>query len=316
VSAAPVLRWRRLGAIALLLLPPQAAGRASAKEAPVFGTGTRLVVLHATVKNARGELVTDLGKDAFSLYEDGKAQEISQFRRDDVPVSLGLLIDNSGSMRKLRTRVERAALDCVRASNPRDEVFVLNFADRLHLDVPFTNDPQVLEAGIGRTDAIGGTALRDALKEGAEYLDRHGRRDRKVLLAITDGNDNASVVTIDTIRRLVEQHGIVIYAIGLLGEEAPSVARRAHQELARLTELSGGVAYYASLPEELDAAALGIARQIRSQYTIGFVPSERSLDGSYRQLRLEARGPERLYVQTRAGYRATAASGPAAAADR
>jgi len=119
------------------------------------------------------------------------------FRRDDVPVSLGLLIDNSGSMRTLRSRVETAALALARASNPEDEIFVLNFNDKARIDVPFTSDVGVLEAGIGRVDSIGGTAMRDALDLAQAYLSEHGTRDRKVLLVITDGIDNASVVTRD-----------------------------------------------------------------------------------------------------------------------
>jgi len=290
----------RLAVSAVVLL----LGAVATADAPVFRAETRLVMLHVTVRNARGELVTDLGQDGFSVYENGKPQAIAQFRRDDVPVSLGLLLDNSGSMRKLRPRMEQAALACVRASNPQDEVFVLDFADKARVDVPFTSDPRVLEAGIARADSIGGTAMLDALDAGASYLSRDGERDRKVLLLITDGNDNASVTSMDEVRKEVEQHDVVIFAIGLLTEEASSVARHAQHELGRLAELSGGVAYYETGPEDLEATALSIARQIRSQYTIGYVPSDRSLDGSFRKLRVVARGRERLSVQTRAGYRA------------
>jgi Ca-activated chloride channel homolog len=298
---APVLSGpRRLAGTALVLL----LGAGAAAETPVFRSEGRLVVLHVTVRNARGELVTDLQQDGFSVYENGKPQVIAQFRRDDVPVSLGLLLDNSGSMRRLRSRMERAALACVRASNPQDEAFVLDFADKARVDVPFTSDPRVLEAGIARADSIGGTAMLDALDAGAAYLSRDGKRDRKVLLLITDGNDNASVTSMDAVRKEVEQHDVVIYAIGLLTEEGSSTARRAQHELGRLAELSGGVAYCETGPEDLEATALSIARQIRSQYTIGYVPSDQSLDGSYRKLRVVARGRERLSVQTRAGYRA------------
>src|SRR5882672_11037289 len=130
---------------------------------PAFRAETRLVVVHATVRNARGELVTTLERGAFTVYEDGKRQPITLFRRDDVPVSLGLLIDNSGSMRTLRQKVEAAALAFARACNPRDEFFVVNFADTPRLDVPLTGDVHALEAGIARVDAIGGTAMYDAL---------------------------------------------------------------------------------------------------------------------------------------------------------
>ena len=296
---------RSFRALAFLLLSLLA--RAAGAQAPVYRAETKLVVLQATVRNARGELVTSLGQDAFTVYENGRKQPIEVFRREDIPVSLGILIDNSGSMKKLRGSVEAAALSCVRASNPKDEVFVLNFADKIRVDVPFTSDLQVLEAGIGRVDSIGGTAMHDAVQAAAGYLREHAQQDRKALLLITDGFDNASATTLDQIKTLVEQGDMVIYAIGLLGEEAASKARRAHDELDELTSLSGGVAYYPANVESLEDVAIGIARQIRSQYTLAYVPSEASLDGSYRKLRVVAKGAESLAVRTRAGYRAAAA---------
>jgi Ca-activated chloride channel family protein len=135
----------------------------AALQLPAFRAETRLVVVHATVRNDHGELVTNLTKDAFAVYENGKRQTIALFRSDDVPVSLGLLIDNSGSMRTKRSRVEAASLAFARASNPRDEIFVLNFADKPRIDVHFTSDVRQLEAGIARVDSIGGTAMRDAV---------------------------------------------------------------------------------------------------------------------------------------------------------
>ena len=280
---------------------------------PVFPAETRLVVLQATVKNPRGELVTNLGRDAFTVYEDGKAQPIAVFRAQDIPVSLGILIDNSGSMRALRAKVEQAALTCVRASNPEDEVFVLNFADKAVIDVPLTGDVTAIQSGIRRVDSIGGTALRDAVALGTAYVTEHGRRERKVLLVLSDGKDNASTASAAEVRRKAEQHEIVIYAVGLLREEDPEGSRRAHHELDELTALTGGVAYYASRLEELDSIALSIARQIRSQYTIGYRPGDRSLDGSYRKLRVVAKGPERLSVRTRPGFRvlSTTSASPA-----
>src|SRR5215831_11781050 len=138
---------------------------ASILQVPSFRTEARLVVLQVSVRNGRGEVVTNLRRDAFSVYENGKQQPVSVFRRDDIPVSVGLLIDNSGSMRSIRAPVEAAALTLAQASNPDDELFVMNFADKPELDVPFTSDREVLERGIGRVDAIGGTAMRDALEK-------------------------------------------------------------------------------------------------------------------------------------------------------
>jgi len=183
-------------------------------QQPPFRAETRLVVLHATVRNARGELVTGLARNAFTVYENGRPQPITIFRADDIPVSLGLLIDNSGSMRTLRAQVEAAALALARASNPRDEIFVVNFNDKARIDVPFTSDAGVLEAGIGRVDSIGGTAMRDAIDLAQTYLDTRATRDRKVLLVITDGIDNASVATRDRIEKQAEQRDTMIVAVG------------------------------------------------------------------------------------------------------
>jgi Ca-activated chloride channel homolog len=272
-------------------------------QPPAFRTETRLVVLHATVRNARGELITGLERGAFVVYENGKRQPVTLFRRDDIPVSLGLLIDNSGSMRTLRPKVEAAALALARASNPQDEVFVLNFNDKAHIDVPFTSDLRVLEAGIGRLDSIGGTAMRDAVDMAQIYLTKHATRDRKVLLVITDGIDNASVATLDRIEKQAEQRDTVIFAVGLFGAE--DRVKQGRHELDRLTDRTGGTAYYPAGIDDIGTVALEIARQIRNQYTIAYAPLNQALDGTYRSIRVVAAGPERLTVRTRDGYLAT-----------
>ena len=272
---------------------------------PPFRAETRLVVLYATVKNSRGELVTDLDRRAFTVYENGKRQPIAIFRRDDIPVSLGLLIDNSGSMRSLRSRVEAAALAFVRASNPEDEAFVLNFADKARIDVPLTSDVDVLEAGIARVDSIGGTALRDAIDMAETYVRQHATRDRKVLLVITDGNDNASTTTLERVQTEAERSDIALYGVGLFGRTDPSTAKRGRRELDQLTGRTGGIAYYPEGLDDIDVVAVDLARQIRNQYTIAYAPVNQALDGSYRTIRVEVAGPERYTVRTRAGYRAT-----------
>jgi Ca-activated chloride channel family protein len=290
---------KTLAAIALAL----AAQTASGVQPPVFRAEARLVVVHATVRNARGELVTTLDRGAFTVYENNKRQPITLFRHDDVPVSLGLLIDNSGSMRTLRPKVEAAALALVRASNPQDEVFVLNFNDKARIDVPFTSDVGVLETGIARVDSIGGTAMRDAIDLAQKYLGEHGTRDRKVLLVITDGIDNASTVSRDRIETQAEAHDTVIFAVGLFGGEER--AREGRHELDRLADRTGGSAFYPASVDDTGPVALEIARQIRSQYTIAYAPLNQTLDGTYRTIRVTVSSPERLSVRTRAGYLAT-----------
>ncbi len=275
-----------------------------AAQPPTFRAQTRLVVIHATVRNAKGQLVTGLDRDAFTVFENDQRQAITLFRRDDVPVSLGLLIDNSGSMRTIRARVETAALALARASNPEDELFVLNFNDKARIDVPFTSDLRLLEAGIGRADAIGGTAMRDAIDMAQGYLAESATRDRKVLVVVTDGIDNASIASREQIVKQVEQRDTVVFAIGLFG--SAERAKEGRSELDRLAERTGGLAYYPPSIDEIDTLALEIARQIRSQYTIAYAPLNQTLDGTYRTIRVTANGAERLSVRARAGYRATA----------
>jgi Ca-activated chloride channel family protein len=291
-------RLRTATALVVLLMPAMGASA----QAPAFRAGTRLVVVHATVRNSRGELVTTLERSAFSAYENGRKQPIALFRRDDVPVSLGLLIDNSGSMRTLRLKVEAAALSLARASNPQDEIFVLNFNDHPRIDVPFTSDLHVLEAGIGRVDAIGGTAMRDAIDQAQRYLSEHGTRDRKVLVVVTDGIDNASLVTREEVARQAEQHDTTVFAVGLFGDDARK--GRGRHELDQLTEKTGGLAYYPESIDEMGTVALEIARQIRSQYTIAYAPGNQALDGSYRKIRVTVSG-DAMSVRTRVGYWAT-----------
>ena len=274
-------------------------------QQPSFHAETRLVIVHATVKNARGELVTNLDRGAFTIYENGKRQPMTVFRRDDVPVSLGLLVDNSGSMRPLRTRVEAAALALARASNPDDEIFVVNFNDKVQIDVPLTNDLGVLERGLARVDSVGGTAMRDAVDTAQTYLSEYGTRDRKVLVVVTDGIDNASSSTRERIEKAAELHDTVIFAVGLFGHAER--AGEGRHELDRLTERTGGAAFYPSDIGEIEPVALTIAHEIRSQYTIGYTPLNQTLDGTYRSIRVAVSSKERTTVHARAGYRATPA---------
>jgi len=269
-------------------------------QTPSFHTETRLVVLQVSVRNTRGEIVTNLPRGAFFVYENGKEQPVSLFRHDDIPVSVGLLIDNSGSMRSIRARVEAAALAFARASNPDDELFVMNFADKVELDVPFTSDRAVLARGIARVDAVGGTAMRDAIQQGEQYMREHATRERRALVVVTDGNDNESTVSLEAITRTAQQREIVIYAIGLLAHAEQSKA--AHAALDHLTERSGGMAYYPDTVDRIDEVATDVAHQIRNQYTLGYAPLNQALDGTYRQIQVKVTGPGRLYPRTRAGY--------------
>jgi VWFA-related protein len=260
------------------------------------------VLLHATVVDDKGHIVTDLDKSAFTVYEDGKQQEIVSFRHEDIPVAMGLLIDNSGSMREKRAKVNQAALNLVRSSNPQDEVFIVNFNDEYYLDQDFTNDLLKLKEALEKIDAKGGTALYEALVASAENF-KNAKLDRRILFVVTDGEDNASRETLEqAVKQLQEENGPSVYAIGILGEEEhPKRARRA---LEIITQRTGGVAFFPKTLDEVDEISKQVAHDIRNQYTIGYKPTNPRSSGGFRQIRVEAKAKEhkKLQVRTKSGY--------------
>ncbi|MGD0133889.1 MAG: VWA domain-containing protein [Bryobacteraceae bacterium] len=274
-------------------------------EDPTFKVDTRLVELPVTVLNKDGKLITDLQQKSFKVFENGVEQPIKLFRHEDVPISLGIIIDNSGSMREKRQKVETASLDLVRASNPMDEVFIVNFNDDPFLDVPMTSDIKKMEEGIARIDSRGGTAMREAIDSSMTYLKKEGHRQKKVLLVITDGNDNASTISLEKLVSRAQQSEVLVYAIGLLNEEERREARLAKRALDAISQDSGGLAFYPKGPAEVDAIALQVAHEIRNQYTIAYSPIVQQMDGSFRQIKVTVNGPGHPQVRTRTGYYAT-----------
>ncbi len=270
-----------------------------------FTADTRLVLLPVSVADKNGKLITNLQREAFKVYENGAEQTIKIFRREDVPISLGIIIDNSGSMRDKRQKVETASLDLVKASNPHDEVFVVNFNDEAYLDVPFTNDMKKLEEGVARIDSRGGTAMRDAISMSIDYLKEKGKKDKKVLLVVTDGNDTASSGSLEKLIDKARDSGVLIYAIGLLNEEERREAHKAKRALDSIAHESGGLAFYPKDATEVDRITLQVAQDIRNQYTIAYSPSIQALDGSFRQIKVTVNGPGHPTVRTRTGYYAT-----------
>jgi Ca-activated chloride channel family protein len=261
------------------------------------------VLLHATVVDDKQHIITDLDKSAFTVFEDGKPQAIISFRHEDIPVAMGILIDNSGSMREKRAKVNQAALNLVRASNPQDEIFVVNFNDEYYLDQDFTNDLLKLKEALEKIDAKGGTALYEAGVASAEHLKRNARLERKVLFIVTDGEDNASRETLEqAVKQLQQENGPSVYAIGILGdEEHPKRAKRA---LEIMTQRTGGLAFFPKTLDEVDEISRQVAHDIRNQYTIGYKPTNPRSSGGFRQIRVEAKvkGHNKLVVRTKSGY--------------
>jgi VWFA-related protein len=275
---------------------------ASPDEIPVFTADTRLVVVHASVLDRNEKLIANLSESAFRVQENGVDQTIKIFRREDIPVSMGIIIDNSGSMRDMSTKVAAAALDLVRASNPHDEVFIVNFNDDAYLGQSFTNDIKKLEQALDRYATKGGTAMRDAISMSFDYKEK-GKKDKKVLMVVTDGNDNASNMSLEELVRKAEQSGVLIYSIGILSDEEPREARRAKHALHELAVASGGQDYYPKNLAEVDKIAPEVAREIRNQYTMAYSPTNPTLDGTFRKIT-----PGRPTVRTRNGYYSSPAS--------
>ncbi len=271
----------------------------------VFSSDTRLVPLNVTVIDKGGHLVTTLAKSAFTVMENGVPQQIKLFKHEDVPVSLGLIIDNSGSMREKRQAVESSALALVRDSNPDDEAFVVNFNDEAYLDADFTSDIKMLEQGLAKIDSKGGTAMRDAIMMSIDHLQKKAKRDKKVILVVTDGNDNASSVPLPELVRAAQQNDVLIYAIGLLGEEDRKEAAKAKRALSLLVESTGGLVFYPKDVTEVEKIAHEVARDIRNQYTITYTPTNQALDGSFRPIKVTIKAPGNPSARTRLGYYAT-----------
>jgi Ca-activated chloride channel family protein len=288
--------------------PASAAGGPLHKEGEgyILRTNVDEVVLNATVLEG-SKLIQDLKKEDFQVLEDGTKQSIISFQHTDLPVSIGLVVDNSGSMSKKRPAVNKSALDLIEASNPQDEAFVVNFSDEAFIDQEFTSEVSKLRDGLSHIESRGGTALYDAIVASADKLVADGKRPKQVLIIITDGEDNASTLSLEqTIRRVQQLSGPVIYTIGLLfGDEMThSEVRHARRALEMLSGETGGIAFFPKSIEQVDEIAAEVARDIRSQYTIGYHSSKSPTDLGFRRVQVmaQAQGMGKLEVRTRTGY--------------
>jgi len=289
--------------------PQGSAAVPSEDGSTIFRSDTRLVVCNTTVVDKNGRLVTDLPQGAFTVYENDVQQPIHSFKREDVPVSIGYIIDNSGSMRDKRAKVEAAATTLAEESNKDDEVFVVNFNDEAYLDNPhgkdFTNNIQEIKEALTRIDSRGGTAMRDAIRMSIDHLKEKAHKEKKVLVVVTDGNDNSSMISLENLVKTSQQADVLIYAVGLLSEEERREARRAERALKDLTDATGGECFFPKDVSEVDRIAHQVAHDIRSQYTITYSPINAAMDGTYRKIRIAVNAPGHPSVRTRSGYYAT-----------
>jgi Ca-activated chloride channel homolog len=263
-----------------------------------------LVVLHATVRDKQGGFVSGLERGAFHVFEDGVPQTIRLFQHEDVPVAVGLIVDNSGSMGPKKKDVTAAALTFARSSNPKDEMFVVNFNERVSLGLPntevFSASTSELQHALNGIPANGKTALYDAIEAGLAQL-KKATLDKKVLVVISDGGDNASHHTLSQVLASIARSDTIIYTIGLFDEYDED---RNPGVLKKIAWASGGEAFLPNETSQVVQICRRIAEDIRNQYTIGYLPSNQTLDGAYRTIRVTATGANgvRLPVRTREGY--------------
>lgn len=269
-----------------------------------ISTDVDLVLLDVSVRNSKGEYVTDLTKANFKIEENGIPQKITSFLNVDVPVAAGLLLDASGSMRSKRSDVNIAALAFIDASNPHDQIFILDFNDKvmsaLPGDVTFTGNIDLLRQALSMHDTEGRTVLYDAIVDGLEHLNL-AERDKKTLIVVTDGGDNASKHTLAQVMHAIENSPTTVYTVGIYDEDDPD---RNPGVLQRIAQISGGECFILSKPDEVIAASRKIATDIRKRYTIGYVPDRGNTKIGLRHIKVTATGPngERLIVRTRTSY--------------
>jgi Ca-activated chloride channel homolog len=296
--------------------PPPPTDPAKQQPGASIKVDVNLVVLHTSVLDDRGKFVEGLTQDNFRVYEDKTEQKLSVFKREDIPVSMGLVIDNSGSMRDKRPRVNEAALTLVQSSNPQDEAFVVNFNDDFYLDLDkdFSSSIPELKEALERIDARGSTALYDAIIGSLDHL-KKAAKEKKVLLIVTDGEDNTSRNSLEKTVREIQKTDTVIYTIGLLGQENKKSAKNAKKALTAVAEASGGIAFFPENVEDVHAICEQVAHDIRHQYTLAYYPSNASKDGTFRSVHVEVippRGHGKLVARTRNGYYAPQAKSTAA----
>jgi len=265
---------------------------------------SRLVVLNAGVQDARGTNIRGLSAQAFQIFEDGHLQTIKQFTAEDRPVTIGIVMDTSGSMRTIQNQVVAAALAFVESSNPDDETFVVNFNDRASLGLPsnvaFSQNPAELKTALYGQRPEGRTALYDALTLAANHLAK-GRWESKALLLISDGGDNNSMHTLQEALRSVQLSGAAVYCVALYD---PDESEHNLGTLHRLSQLTGGEVLMPAELSEISAVCMRIAKDIRASYTLAYTPPNPDRYTTPRKIRVVASAPAtgKLKVRARTSY--------------
>jgi Ca-activated chloride channel family protein len=280
----------------------------------VITVRTELVAVPVSVTDGRGRHVSGLSLDNFRVFEDGRPQPIAVFSRGDAPLTLGLIVDRSQSMRTKTPALLAAIGALTRATRTGDEMFAVTFNDRVALALPdgesFTGDAKQIAAALAAVRADGETALYDGVAEGLQHL-RFGQPGKHALVIVSDGGDNASRETYGRILALARQSDAVIYAIGLLGTSSEQEQEEDAALLQRLCADTGGVAYFPHTADEMLTMSTDVGRDIRDEYVLGFTPGDGTGGRAFRKIRVTvtAEGRGRLHARTRSGYLAGGGKG-------
>jgi VWFA-related protein len=269
-----------------------------------------LVQLPVSVLDKKGVPVLGLQQEHFSVFEDKVQQNITLFKQEDIPLSIGLVVDASSSMATKRDRLHTAAMTFVRESNPEDETAIVSFGDEVNLELDFTKNQRQLSRTLAGIYPNGSTALYDGVVLGAKHLKQEGSEEKRVLLVISDGEDNRSKYKLNEALEAVRESKIIVYSIGLLSTDVPysyygMYSDRAKKALKQFAEVSGGAAYFPKKVSDVEEICRRIARELRNQYTVGYKPSNEKLDGSWRNVQVKVSPPKtasNIKVRTKQGY--------------
>ena len=292
-------------ALALILLARPTISRIQKVDDRDYklGVNVELVQLPVSVLDKKGMPIRGLSQEDFSVYENKIRQDISLFKQEDIPLSVGLVVDASSSMYKKRDRLNLAAMTFVQESNPQDETSVISFADGVNLEQEFTANPDDLRYALNRIQSIGKTALYDAIYLAAQHLKDEAVHDKRVLLVMTDGDgDNQSKLKLKQILALLRESHIIVYTVGLLSVEDEGGGGFALKQIA---EAGGGAAFFPRNARDVEEVCRRIARDLRNQYTIGYRPSNETMDGSWRKIQVQVNPPKtiaKFTVRTKKGY--------------
>jgi Ca-activated chloride channel homolog len=303
--------YRCWSALILLIIATLASAQKIEDSDYSLTVDVELVVLPVSVLDSKGFPVRGLNQQFFNVYEDKVPQNIALFKQEDIPLSIGLVIDSSSSMAKKLDRLNVAAMTFVHESNPDDETAIVSFGDESYIEQDFTGNTNKLSQALARVNATGDTALYDAVYLAAKHLQQEASHEKKVLLVISDGEDNKSKYKLNEVLKVLRESKIILYSIGLLsdyevysyyGYYAGDSPKKALRQLA---EVTGGASFFPNRIDEVEGICQRIARDLRNQYTIGYKPTNTKMDGSWRKVSIRLTPPKgypKLKLRTKQGY--------------